>query len=130
MIPVTLIREGRTHTIVAWGATGDCAYEEFLSELHKRGDKGAAKIAVAVKMLAEVGPPRQEEKGHEVHGSKCKKLYELKPGDYRVVWFYGKERTIVITHIFPKKKAKYPRECARASSIMKAYWKEINNADT
>lgn len=125
---------------MVWGTADDSPYGEFLRGLHRHGDKGAVKIVLAVKRLADAGPPKQEEKGHELRGTECKKLYELKPGDYRVIWFYGKEktheqtkekeRTIVVTHIFPKKGARYSRECAQGSSIMAEYWKEVQNVRT
>lgn len=130
MMPITCIHKGARYTVAAWGVDGDCAYSDFLAALRAHGNSDAAKVVVAVRMLAEAGPPRQKEKGHELHGAECKKLYELKPGGTRVVWFFGKAGTIIITHAFPKKGAKVSRECAQASSIMEAYWQEVSNART
>lgn len=126
-MPITSIHEGARHTVAAWGIGDTCAYHEFLAGLHIYGNPDAAKVVVGVKMLAETGPPRQKEKGHELHGAQCKKLYELKRGGSRIVWFFGEGRTIIITHAFFKKGARVSQECVRASAVMKAYWEEVGN---
>ncbi len=127
-MPTTIVHSGTRHTVAVWGTDNDSAYGDYLAGLRATGNPDAARVANAIRMLAEAGPPRQKEKGHALEGAECDKLYELKPGGVRVVWFYGAGNTLIVTHVFSKKGAKVSQECKRASLVMVAYWKEISNA--
>lgn len=58
------------------------------------------------------GPPRNVELSHQVGPG----LWQLAHGRLRILWFYGDDRAIVLTHGFVKRSRKTPAaEIARAA---------------
>ena len=57
-----------------------------------------------VQLVADSGPPTNEQKCRKVQSQNG--LFELKPGSWRIPFFYHGPGQIVLTHMFPKEGSK------------------------
>lgn len=105
-------------------AAGNCPFDNFINEL-KHGNnstKVLSQINLCIKMLEEYGyklPGISENYAKHLEG----KLFELRPGDNRIIYFYyNKSGEYVLLHCFEKKTQKTPKnEIAKAYNEMKEY---------
>ncbi|MBO4679129.1 MAG: type II toxin-antitoxin system RelE/ParE family toxin [Lachnospiraceae bacterium] len=100
-------------------ASGECDIEDFLDDLRKRArsNKDARiqhkQVSQYIQFLEDYGTRL----GENVTKHLEEDIWELRPGNNRVLFFYFKEDTFVLLHHFRKKTQKTPpREIARAKS--------------
>lgn len=80
------------------------------------------KVTALLELVANRGTPRNEQKCQKL----TEHLFEFKPTDLqRIIWFYGGQRRIVMTHAFKKEKNRTPqREMQRAEALRSTYIQE------
>ncbi len=100
-------------------ANGECDVEEFLDDLLKRSESNKdARIQFKqasqyIQFLEDYGTRL----GENVTKHLDEDIWELRPGNNRVLFFYFKDNTFVLLHHFRKKTQKTPpREIERAKS--------------
>ena len=100
-------------------ASGVCDVEEFLDDLLKRSESNKdARIQFKqasqyIQFLEDYGTRL----GENVTKHLDEDIWELRPGNNRVLFFYFKDNTFVLLHHFRKKTQKTPpREIERAKS--------------
>jgi hypothetical protein len=129
-MPTIPIYPGTKRTIYAWGTEQSCAVVEFLLQLEADGNKDRAVLVRLYEQAGDDEPTRNREKCHKLEGPKCKNLFEFKAsGGSRLVWFYGQNRSIILTHGVKKPKnnsAVVREECDPAQSIRMQYLEEQN----
>ena len=90
--------------------SGNCPLDDFIGELSKdKSNRNAlVRIKLFIDLLAEFGYQLQKQfHGYVKHLSD--ELYELRPGNNRVIYFYyGEDQTYVLLHGFTKKAKKTP----------------------
>lgn len=100
-----ILREIRraTYGIYAIETEQGCSVADFLDELKDKRHDQYVKMMALIEMTAEHGPPRNVEK--------CRMLpayngFELKASQVRIMAFWEKEKMIICSHGFIKKKNK------------------------
>ena len=98
---------------------GDCDIEEFLDDLQKRSqtNKDARiqhkQVTQYIQFLEDYGTRLGEKVTKHLDDG----IWELRPGNNRVMFFYFKDDTFVLLHHFRKKTQKTPkREIEKAKS--------------
>jgi len=129
-MPILTIKEGFRYAIYAWGGEDSCELLQFLEDLERESNPDATRIVYLISRTADHGPPRNELQCRALEGKHAEGLFEFKaPGGTRVLWFYDKNRIIICTHGFVKKRQKTPRkEIDKAQAIRQLYLKEKENA--
>lgn len=100
-------------------ANGDSELVEFLDDLQRKATNSKdariqlGKITAYIQLLSEKGTHL----GDKITKHITEDIWELRPGNNRVFYFYFKESTFVLLHQFRKKTQKTPqREIAKAIS--------------
>ena len=101
---------------------GDCPIKEFFQELVNEGrEKELVTIRTKINLLVEYGyklPSISTNHAKHIEG----KLYELRPGCNRILYFYYDYDTYVLLHAFAKKTNKTPKqEIERAKKEIEDY---------
>ena len=98
---------------------GDCDIEEFLDDLQKRAQTNKdsriqhKQVAQYIQFLEDYGTRLGEKVTNHLDDG----IWELRPGNNRVMFFYFKDDTFVLLHHFRKKTQKTPkREIEKAKS--------------
>ena len=105
---------------------GNIPFRDFLLTFDKGDYKKLATIELYVKMLKEYGPEINNKFRREAVKKLKDDIYELRPGDSRILFFYYINNKIVILHAFKKKTRKTPKyEIEKAITEAKDY-KERN----
>lgn len=93
---------------------------DFLEGLQGTLRRQAMKAWALLERVAEVGPNRL---GPELSKALTAEIFEFRPGDLRVLWFYDAGRVVVCTHGFAKKSRRTPRsEIERAEASRQRYF--------
>ena len=106
---------------------GECDIEDFLEDLRKRSprDKSAKvlfkRVSLQLSMLSN--------NGTRISDKMCKHIsediWELRPGDNRILFFYWTNNTFVLLHHFIKKTQETPvREIEKAKRERKDYLRQ------
>lgn len=115
MIESEIIYRGRCFTISGITVNGRCFAQEFIEDLDEPDKK---KFIALLQKSADEGPPKNREKFNHLED----KLYEFKSYQARVICFFEKDKLILLTHGFRKKKDKTPKEeIKRAKMLMEQY---------
>ena len=78
--------------------------------------------------LDPLGPSSLTKKGLCVPAEPNKEIYRIRKGDYRVFWFYGKEKIIICSQITDKRYDKHKkRHIDKAKEIRNAYIEKYND---
>ena len=98
---------------------GECYIEDFLEDLEKRADTNKdariqyKQVVQYIQFLEDYGTKLGENVTKHLDGD----IWELRPGNNRVLFFYFKDNTFVLLHHFRKKTQKTPRrEIERAKA--------------
>jgi phage-related protein len=114
-----VVGKGRWRILAVCRGRGDCPLLELLADLPPNLAKDGRQIQALLHRMRLDGPPRNVELSHQVGRG----LWQLARGRLRILWFYGEERVIVLTHGFVKKSRKTPSdEMARAIDWRTRYW--------
>ena len=103
--------------------TGKCPFDDFISDLLKNNNViELSKIDIAIKLLEQYGyslPKNNKSYAKHLEG----KLYELRPGKNRIIYFFYKgNQEYVLLHGFHKSTQKTPKkEIELAISEMNDY---------
>ena len=90
-------------------ATGNVPIKKYLREISKRqGVAELARIRLYVELLREHGMKINNYRPHSIRQIDGD-LYELRPGDNRLFFFYYKENRFVLLHGFVKKQKQTPQ---------------------
>ena len=103
MIDKTIIYSGNRFDIYAITVQDECPALEFIDNLE---DRDQAKIIQLLNVTADNGTPSNPEKFKKLE----KDIWEFKSYQVRLPCFFEKEKIIVITHGFKKRKNKIPRK--------------------
>lgn len=115
-------------TIYAMGSKDDCELFTFLEKMQADDENEFDKINALLDHTATYGPPRNTEK--------CRwfsdiDVFELKTkGGIRIMAFWDKNRIIICTHGFLKKKQKTPKNEKTKAKNEKARFLEAKAAKT
>lgn len=102
--------------------SGKCPFDEFLQDLINNGrEKELAQINTYIKYLRDFGhrlPSISQQYAKFLED----KLYELRPGSNRIIYYFFDGEKIIILHAFKKKTPKTPKkEIEQAKREMKEY---------
>jgi len=115
----TIIYSGKIYDIYGITIDNRCLVMDFINELEDADQK---KIIALLQRAADSGPPRNEEKFKKL---KDEMLWEFKSYQVRILCFFDKEKLIILTHGFKKKRDKTPKnEIERANKLRKEYFKK------
>jgi phage-related protein len=115
MIDSQIIYRGRCFTLSGITDKGICLVQEFIEGLDEANKK---KVLALLKRSADNGPPKNTEKFKHLEDKIC----EFKSYQVRLLCFFEKDKVILLTHGFIKKKDKAPKEeIERAKSLMVSY---------
>ncbi|HEC98661.1 MAG TPA: type II toxin-antitoxin system RelE/ParE family toxin [Nitrospirae bacterium] len=116
MIDTGQIYKGRKHAIHGLVVNGKCRIIDFIEGLEEPDKK---KVIALLKRTADLGLPKNTEKFKSLKGSG---LYEFKSYQVRILCFFDREKVIILTHGFIKKRDKTPkREITKAEKLMREY---------
>ncbi len=121
MIDIELLCNGRKHAIHGLVVNGKCLTKDFVEGLEESDRK---KVIALLKRAADFGLPKNTEKFKSLKNSG---IYEFKSYQVRILCFFDREKVIILTHGFIKKRNKTPgREITKAEKLMKEYraWRE------
>ncbi|MBI5688308.1 MAG: type II toxin-antitoxin system RelE/ParE family toxin [Verrucomicrobia bacterium] len=118
-VRLELIKDGQAFKIFALVVDEQNALLEFLNDQNEAMPDETAKLMRLLDNAAKSGPPRNEEKCRPLQDG----IFEFKTrGGIRVFWFYDRDKLIICTHGFVKKKQKTPpKEIERALKLKKLY---------
>lgn len=106
-----VVGKGRWRILAVCRGRGDCPLLELLVDLPPNLVKDGRRMQALLRRMQVHGPPRNVELSHLVGPA----LWQLARGRLRILWFYGEDRAIVLTHGFVKRSRKTPAaEIARA----------------
>jgi phage-related protein len=113
-----LVGKGKWRILAVCRSRGDCPLLELLAELPPNLAKEGRQIQALLHRMQVHGPPRNVELSHQVGPG----LWQLARGRLRILWFYGDDRAIVLTHGFVKRSRKTPAaEIARTAESRSRY---------
>ena len=116
MIDTEQIYRGRKHSIHGLVVNGKCRIKDFVEGLEESDKK---KVSALLKRSADFGLPKNPEKFKSLKGSG---IYEFKSYQVRILCFFDREKVIILTHGFIKKRDKTPkREITKAEKLLKEY---------
>lgn len=123
-MPVSELFPGPRYGIDAWlDEEGSCAVQEFISELHEKGDSDAEALLYEIGKTAQHGISQNKQKFRYLQGTGAG-LVEFKArGGSRVLGFIDVDRgRIICTHGIPKlKERRFEREMSKAQKIKNRY---------
>lgn len=115
------IYSGTKHRIYGIVENGRCLVKEFIDSLDVSAQK---KIIYLLKITGDNGTPGNTEKFKKL---KNEELYEFKSYQVRLLCKFEKDKMIILTHGFIKKKDKTdPTEIARANDLLKRYQERLD----
>ena len=103
---------------------GDCDIEEFLDDLQNRAlsNKDARiqhkQVSQYIQFLEDYGTRLGENVTKHLEDD----IWELRPGNNRVLFFYFKDDTFVLLHHFRKKTQKTPKREIEKAKVEQADW--------
>jgi len=118
VVKTAILYSGKLYDIQAITINERCPVKEFLDNLGLSDQK---KIFALLQRSADSGLPKNEEKFKKLHGED---IFEFKSFQVRILCFVGKERSIILTNGFIKKRVRTPgSEIERAKDLRKEYEK-------
>jgi phage-related protein len=99
---------------------GDCPLLEFLSSEDSSSHLAKTKRQMLRRLeaIARSGVPQSPEISHQISGD----VWQIGKGDLRVLYFYDRNRIIILSHGFVKKSRKTPQsEIQRAQEALQRY---------
>jgi phage-related protein len=113
---VEILHVGAKHQICAIIENGRCPAKDFIDSLNGLAQK---KIIALLNYTAEYGPPINKEKFQKLTDYD---LFEFKDYQTRIFCTFEKDKIIILTHGFIKKKEKTPKsEIGRAFELLEKY---------
>lgn len=120
-MPLTTIREGAWRVVAVTNDRGDSPLLSFLAELEGPLARDGHRTLALFERMSKHGPPRSTEVSHRLVDG----LWQLSQGRVRVVWFFDRDRVLVMSHGFVKKGRKTPAlELARGRRHRQQYFRE------
>lgn len=118
MVKTAILYAGKLYDIHAITINDRCPVKEFLDNL---GPSDQKKIIALLQRTADSGLPKNEEKFKRLKGED---IFEFKSFQVRIFFFLEKEKLIILTNGFIKKKVRTPlSEIERAKDLRKEYEK-------
>ena len=120
-MPLTTIREGAWRVLAVTNDRGDCPLLSFLAELEGPLAKDGTRMLALLERMSKHGPPRDTEVSHRLVDG----LWQLSQGRMRLIWFFDRDRVLVMSHGFVKKGRTTPAlELARGRRHRQQYFRE------
>jgi len=118
---------GRYQVFAACSDRGDCHLLSFLNQLEGDFQDQADRMTDLLDRVAEKGPPRKSEVCHQIQDN----IWQLESGRLRVLWFYGRDRGVIIcSHGFLKTTQKTPKKhINRAMQTYHRYCQDVSRGD-
>ncbi len=117
-----ILLKGSCFTLSALRVNNECLVETFISSLP---EKDQNQLVAQLKYIADNGPPHNEEKFKKLVDD----VFQIKTRrGIRVLCFFDGEKSLLLTHGFPKPKSKVLRvEISKAIEWRKDYFKNKVN---
>lgn len=110
------LRKRSNHDVFTWIRGQRCPVWEFLRGLEKPAHNQALAM---LRRVATSGLPQGEERKRHLRGD----IWELKPGDVRLLYFTDSQERIVVTNGFLKKDQKTRSEQIDRAEELRAEWR-------